>query len=131
MLASRGRRCGGASTSDVMASRKSTYATANVHSRPTTARSSTSTGARASTGRSLLSNRHPKRPTSRTSSTMPDDKKKIGKADRDRVSANEPYEVARIAKKFELPKPLVQNVIKQEGPMRKDVEKYLEKMKKK
>ena len=47
---------------------------------------------------------------------MPDDKKKIGKADRDRVSANEPYEVARIAKKFELPKPLVQNVTSRAHP---------------
>ena len=61
---------------------------------------------------------------------MSDDKKKTGKADRDRVASTEPYEVARIAKKFELPPPLVKKVIEREGPMRKDVEKYLEKMKK-
>jgi hypothetical protein len=63
--------------------------------------------------------------------SMSDDKKKVGKPDRERVSANEPYEVERIAKKFELPPPLVKNVIKQEGPMRADIEKYLRGMKKK
>lgn len=62
---------------------------------------------------------------------MPDDKKKVGKPDRDRVSANEPYEVNQLAKKFELPQPLVKNVIESQGPMRKDVEQYLAKMKKK
>ena len=62
---------------------------------------------------------------------MPDNKKKVGKPDRDRVSSTEPYEVNRIAEKFALPSPLVKKVIVQEGPMRRDVEKYLEKMKKK
>jgi hypothetical protein len=62
---------------------------------------------------------------------MPDNKKKTGKPDRDRVSGKEPYEVDHLAKKFDLPPPLVQKVIKQEGPMRKDVERYLEKMTKK
>lgn len=61
---------------------------------------------------------------------MADDKSKRGKLDRDRVSGSEPYEVDRLAKKFELPAPLVKKVIAQEGPMRRDVEKYLEKMKK-
>jgi hypothetical protein len=60
---------------------------------------------------------------------MPDNKKKVGKPDRDRVSAGESYEVRDLAKKFELPPPLVKNVVKQEGPMRQDVEKYLKKMK--
>lgn len=60
---------------------------------------------------------------------MPDNKKKVGKPDRDRVSAGEDYEVRDLAKKFELPEPLVKNVIAQEGPMRKDVEGYLRKMK--
>lgn len=61
---------------------------------------------------------------------MSDDPKKVGKPDRDRVSANEPYEVEHIAHKYGLPAPLVQNVIRQEGPMRSDVERYLENMKK-
>ncbi len=61
---------------------------------------------------------------------MPDDKKKTGKPDRDLVSANEPYEVAYIAKKHELPSTLVKKVIEQEGPSRKKVENYLDQMKK-
>jgi hypothetical protein len=61
---------------------------------------------------------------------MSDDKKKTGKPDRNRVSSTERYEVDRLVKKFDLPEPLVKKVIVQEGPMRKDVEKYLEKMKK-
>lgn len=61
---------------------------------------------------------------------MPDDKTKRGKPDRDRVSANEPYEVKRIAEKVNLPPPLVKKVIQQEGPMRKNVEQYLNQMKK-
>jgi hypothetical protein len=59
---------------------------------------------------------------------MPDDKKKTGKPDRDRVSANEPYEVGHLATKYGLPRPLVENVIRQEGPMRSDIEAYLDKM---
>lgn len=62
---------------------------------------------------------------------MADDKSKTGKPDRDRVAGGESYEVDHLAKKFELPVPLVKKVIEQEGPMRRDVEKYLEKMKKK
>jgi hypothetical protein len=61
---------------------------------------------------------------------MADDKKQVGKPDRLRVSSSEQYEVDHIAKKFELPASLVKNVIKQEGPMRKDVEAYLRRMKK-
>lgn len=60
---------------------------------------------------------------------MPDNKKKVGKPDRDRVSAGEGYEVRDLAQKFELPAPLVKKVIAQEGPMRRDVESYLRKMK--
>ena len=62
---------------------------------------------------------------------MPDNKRKVGKPDRERVSSQEPYEVDHLAKKFALPPPLVKKVIVQEGPMRRDVEKYLEKMKQK
>ena len=60
---------------------------------------------------------------------MSDDLKKVGKPDRDRVSGHEPWEVDRIAKKHELPVPLVEKVIEQEGPMRKDVEEYLDRIK--
>ena len=45
------------------------------------------------------------------------------------MSAREPYEVQRLAKKTDLPPPLVMNVIEQEGPMRRDVERYLKQMK--
>ena len=61
---------------------------------------------------------------------MSDDKSKTGKPDRDRVSANEPYEVNYLAKKTGMPPPLVKNVIKQVGPMRRDVERKLDTMKK-
>ncbi len=60
---------------------------------------------------------------------MSDDKSKRGKPDRQRVSANEPYEVNHLARRVGLPAPLVKNVMKQEGPMRADVERYLERMK--
>lgn len=62
---------------------------------------------------------------------MSDDKKKVGKPDRDRVSSKEPYELERLVKKYELPTPLVKKIVEQEGPMRKDIERYLDKMKKK
>lgn len=61
---------------------------------------------------------------------MSDDKKKIGKPDRDLVSSTEPYEVDYLAKKHQLPAPLIKKVVEQEGPSRKAVEKYLEEMKK-
>ena len=60
---------------------------------------------------------------------MADDKSKTGKPDRSRVSSSEPYEVNYLAKKTGLPAPLVKKVIQQEGPTRKSVEAYLEKMK--
>lgn len=61
---------------------------------------------------------------------MSDDKSKVGKPDRDRVSSKERYEVGQVAKKHGLPPSLVEKVIKQEGPMRKDIDSYLERMKK-
>ena len=61
---------------------------------------------------------------------MSDDKQKVGKPDRDRVSSTERYEVDDLAKKHGLPPPLVKKVIQQEGPMRKNVDDYLRKMKK-
>lgn len=60
---------------------------------------------------------------------MSDNKKKVGKPDRDRVSGGERYEVAHLAKKHGLPPPLVKKVIEQEGPMRKNVDSYLDRMK--
>lgn len=62
---------------------------------------------------------------------MGDDKKKVGKSDRDLVSSTEKYEVDHLAKKHDLPTPLVKKVIEQEGPSRRAVEKYLGDMKKK
>ena len=61
---------------------------------------------------------------------MSDDKKKTGKPDRDRVARTEKYEVDRLAKKHQMPAPLVEKVIEQVGPMRTNVEKKLEEMKK-
>jgi len=60
---------------------------------------------------------------------MPDNKSKRGNPDRKLVSAKEPYEVACLAKKADLPKPLVKKVIEREGPSRAKVERYLTTMK--
>jgi hypothetical protein len=64
-----------------------------------------------------------------TRSTEPDNKKIVGKPDSSRVSAEEGYEIRDPAKKFGMPPPLVKNVITQNGPMPRDVKKYLAKMK--
>ena len=60
---------------------------------------------------------------------MSDSKNRRGPADRIRVSAEERYEVQHLANKHGLPEPLVKKVIEQKGPMREDVEKHLEKVK--
>ena len=60
---------------------------------------------------------------------MPDDKSKRGRADQQRISVGEPYEVSRLAKKVGLPYSLVENVARKEGPMRSDIEAYLNRMK--
>ena len=62
---------------------------------------------------------------------MPDDKSKTGKPDRDRVAADEPYEVAYLANKFKVSEKLVRKAIKKAGPMRDDVEKEIKRRKKK
>lgn len=72
----------------------------------------------------------PREPPPNRELVMSDNKKKVGKPDRDRVSNKEPYEPAYLAKKHELPLPLVKKVIDQVGPMRDDVEKKLTEMKK-
>jgi hypothetical protein len=56
---------------------------------------------------------------------MSDDKNNVGKADRDRVAANQPYEVDLLVQKFGLPKAVVEKAIQQFGPMRKDIERHL------
>ena len=61
---------------------------------------------------------------------MADDKKKVGSADRARVSSTETYEIEYLAKKHNLPPLLVKKVVEQEGPMREKIEKYLRQMKK-
>ena len=58
---------------------------------------------------------------------MSDDKSKVGKMDRDRVSASEPYEVEHLAQKFGVPEAEVRKAIQQAGPMRRDVEAHLQK----
>lgn len=60
---------------------------------------------------------------------MADDPKKRGKPDSDLVS-QQPHEVDYLQRKTGLPQELIKKVIEQEGPSRKDVEKYLEDMKK-
>jgi len=60
---------------------------------------------------------------------MADDKSKRGNPDRKLVSANEHYEVAALARKVQLPQPLVKNVINQVGPSRARVVQKLETMK--
>jgi hypothetical protein len=56
---------------------------------------------------------------------MSDDKSKTGKADRDRVSASEDYEVKDLAQKFGITTAQALAAIKSAGPMRKDIEAHL------
>jgi len=72
---------------------------------------------------------HPVENRRKEERSMSDDRSKRGAPDRQRVSASEPYEVGYLARKTKLPPPLVRNVIEQEGPMRSDVERYLNRMK--
>jgi hypothetical protein len=58
---------------------------------------------------------------------MPDNKKKKGKPDRDRVNKGERYEVAYEAKKMKVPKAKVIAAAKKAGPMRKNIEAALRK----
>jgi len=62
-------------------------------------------------------------------SIMPDDKSKRGKADRDRVSANEPYEIRRVAKSADVSTEKAREATKAAGPMRKNIMKKLGKKK--
>ena len=56
---------------------------------------------------------------------MPDDPKKTGKADRDRVAGGQKHEVAYVAKKLGKSPSAVKAAVKAAGPMRKNVEKKL------
>lgn len=60
---------------------------------------------------------------------MSDNKSQVGKADRDRVSLSEEYEVADLAQKFGITAEQARQAIKAVGPMRKDVEAQLQKAK--
>ncbi len=56
---------------------------------------------------------------------MSDDKSKTGKADRDRVSLSEDYEVNDLAQKFGITAAQAREAIKSAGPMRRDIEAHL------
>ena len=58
---------------------------------------------------------------------MPDNKKNVGKPDRDRISLSEDYEVQDWSKKFKVTAEELKKAVKQVGPMAKDVEAYLKK----
>ncbi len=58
---------------------------------------------------------------------MSDDKTKTGKADRDRIAEDEPYELEALAKKYGLTIDNARTAIRAYGPMRKDIEAHLSK----
>lgn len=58
---------------------------------------------------------------------MPDNKKKVGKPDRLRISTSERYELDYEAKKMGTSPAKVKAAAKRAGPMRKDVEEVLKK----
>jgi hypothetical protein len=59
---------------------------------------------------------------------MTDDKSKRGAADRNRVSASEPYEVAYFAKKHGIPNEDAKRIIKQHGGDRDAADKAASKL---
>ncbi len=58
---------------------------------------------------------------------MPDNKKKRGKRDRDRVASNETYEVDYAARKFGVTATEVRDAIKKVGNSRTALKKYFRK----
>lgn len=58
---------------------------------------------------------------------MPDNKKNIGKPDRDRISLSEEYEIQDWSKKFGVTPDELKNAVKQVGNIAKDVEAHLKK----
>jgi hypothetical protein len=62
---------------------------------------------------------------------MADDKNKTGRQDRDRVNANEGYEVEQVHQKYpHLTHQQVKDAIRQHGPSREKIEAYLNGLKK-
>lgn len=60
---------------------------------------------------------------------MADDKTKAGKADRDRINVNEPYELRDWSKKFAVTPDQLRAAVNKVGIMAKDVEAELKKRK--
>jgi hypothetical protein len=60
---------------------------------------------------------------------MSDNKKQVGKPDRDRISVSEKYEVEDWSKKFGVTPDELKAAVKSVGPIAKDVEDYLKKNK--
>jgi len=58
---------------------------------------------------------------------MPDNKKNVGKPDRDRINLSEDYEVRDWSEKFGVTPEQLRQAVKQVGNMVKDVESYLKK----
>ena len=56
---------------------------------------------------------------------MADDTSKVGKADRDRVNINEPYELRDWSQKFGVSPERLAEAVTKVGPMAKDVAKHL------
>ena len=63
---------------------------------------------------------------------MSDDKQKTGEQDRGRVNSHESYEVEELHRKYpHLIHQTVAAAVKKYGPLRKDIEAYLDKLPKK
>jgi hypothetical protein len=79
----------------------------------------------------LVGKAHPDRksPHRKPGTPVPDIPNKRGRRDQSRVS-QQPNDIDRIKKKFDLPAPLIKKVVEQEGPSRKKSEDYLDTMKK-
>ena len=56
---------------------------------------------------------------------MADDKSKTGKADRDRINVNEPYELRDWSKKFGVSPERLKEAVAKVGPMASDVANHL------
>ena len=61
---------------------------------------------------------------------MADNKKNIGRPDRDRINLNEDYELQNWSKKFGVSSEKLRNAVKQVGNIASDVEAYLNKQNK-
>ena len=59
------------------------------------------------------------------------EKRKSGKAAGERATSTQRFEINQLGKKYGLSTKLVRKVMQKEGPARRDVEKYLQKVTKK